>query len=673
MDLKWRQHSPGFNSLADVELLMYRSLLGSNQMVNLPFLRAFLPGFVLSCTAVAQVMTFPTSSDRFGNVTSLDQILTSQLQTNLFMIWSRDPHRTDVQSPSGSVSKLDLKAPGKARREYDQGYRLLMRNDPRGAVEHLAKAVGIYPKFVAAHNALGSAYLNLGENDLANGEFTQAVALDDHLPNSYLNLGCAELALKKYPAAEESLRKASSIAPLDVQLQLALVYAEFVNRDYPAVLATTRQVHGTKHEGAAAVHFFAAGAFEEQGDLSQAQHELETLLQEDPKSASVGQYRQILEQIKTEQARRAEGSRGLAQKVALASPAPAAPSAEEVARHSQFLLQEKREESQIAEAEAEPDPTCSDCATIGTVESSGSDTGSKRSAANLPGPTFRVTVDEVGIFFAATDRGKSVTDLAASDIAIRDDSRPPGAILGFRNESELPLRLGLVVDTSDSVRDRLTFEQGAASKFLQQVVNDKDDLAFVVGVNNSVLLVQDFTSDRTLSAHALSELAPGGGTALWDAVGFAADKLASHPEVQPVARILVVISDGEDNASSITLKEAIARAQRGEVAVYTVSTRDGLREEPGAGLGDHALRTLSELTGGTAFMPGAVRHLGASLADLQQVIRGRYLVSYKPDSFQRDGKYRTIDIVAQKDGRKLTVFARKGYYASAASSDSIDH
>jgi len=84
------------------------------------------------------------------------------------------------------------------------------------------------------------------------------------------------------------------------------------------------------------------------------------------------------------------------------------------------------------------------------------------------------------------------------------------------------------------------------------------------------------------------------------------------------------------------------------------------------------LRTLSELTGGSAFMPGSVRRLDTSLADLQQVIRGRYLVSYKPATFRRDGRYRTINIEAQKDGRKLKVFARKGYYASAAQASPID-
>ncbi|HUD23256.1 MAG TPA: VWA domain-containing protein [Acidobacteriaceae bacterium] len=644
-------------------------------MFGLRLRRALLFSFLLSCDAAAQSLNIPPQSDAYGNMNPVDVMQASQLQFNMFLIDSRDPHRTDLQTPSGSVSKLDLKSPTKARQEYEQGYRLLMGNDPQDAVQHLAKSIALYPNFVAAHNALGSAYLSLGQNQLAHSEFTQAIALDDHLPNSYLNLGCAELALKQYPAAEESLRKASSIAPLDVQLQLALAYGEFVNHDYSAVIATASQVHDQKHEGAAMVHFFAAGAWEEQGNHSEAQHEMETLLQEDPKSASAGQFDQILEQIKAEQVPLSEATPNQPQKVTVASTVPAKSTAEEVARHAQQLLQQKNEESQTSEAEAAAQPVCVDCSATGTVESHRAPISGARlqqSSANDPAATFRVTVDEVTLLFAATDHGKSVTNLAASDVKIRDAAQPAGAILAFRNESQLPLRLGLVVDTSDSVNGRLSFEQAAATKFLQEVVVDKDDLAFVVGVSNSVLLVQDFSADRTLNSHALTQLAPGGGTALWDAVAFAADKLATHPEVQPVARILVVISDGEDNSSSTTLKQAIVRAQLGEVAVYTVSTREGLQEQPGAVVGDHALQTLSELTGGTAFMPGSANHLDTSLADLQQFIRGRYLVSYKPASFQPDGRYRTIDIEAQKDGRKLKIFARKGYYATAAPSASLN-
>ncbi len=536
---------------------------------------------------------------------------------------------------------------------------------------------------MAAHNALGTAYLNQGQSQQARDEFARALALDDHLPNSYLNLGCAQLALQQYAEAETSLKKASSIAPLDLRLLTALTYAEFVNRDYPAVISTAHQVHDGEHEGAAVVHFFAAGALEAQDNLTEAQREMEILLSEDPKSPSSGRFRQILDQMKADQVSRAAAKPSPAYTV---SSSFRGPTAEEIARGAQQVLQNKKEEAQIAEAEAEPGQACTDCRITAPTEPSAGSSSMPRSArltsdepssdqirANISGPTLRVAVDEVAIFFAATDHGRSVTNLASSEIQIHDNSQLPESILSFRNESELPLRLGLIIDTSNSVTDRFRFEQEAATKFLKTVVTDKDDLAFVVGVNNSVLLVQDFTADQTLTARAVGQLAPGGGTALWDAVAFAANKLARHSETQTVARILIVISDGQDNSSKSTLKQAVGRAQQAEVSVYTVSTRERSLQEPSGLIGDHALKTLSELTGGSAFMPGSVHGLNGSLADLQQVIRGRYFVSYKPSSFRLDGRYHAIDIQAEKEGRKLTVYARKGYYASPVQSSPTNH
>ncbi len=278
----------------------------------------------------------------------------------------------------------------------------------------------------------------------------------------------------------------------------------------------------------------------------------------------------------------------------------------------------------------------------------------------------------MAIFFAATDHGSAVTNLTAADVAIRDNNRAPDGIVAFQNEAQLPLRLGLVVDTSNSVTERFHFEQAAAAKFMKAVMNDKDDLAFVVGVNNSVLVVQDFTADQARTEHAIDELAPGGGTSLWDAVGFAAEKLASRAETGAVARMIVVISDGEDNSSAGTLKEAIAKAQAGEVAVYTITTREVADKDASGAVGSRALKTLSSLTGGTAFAPGSVHGLSNSLSELQQVIRARYLVSYRPAEFQTDGGYRAVEIEAKKDGRKLTVYARKGYYASSGQSGSTE-
>ena len=628
---------------------------------------------LVSCAAVAQVMSIPSSG--FGNIGSNGMgtssgsvglgLLSSEMMTNEMygMMVSIQNHGSE-QAASASISKLDLKAPGKARHEYEKGYQLLLRKDWPGALGHLSSAIQSYPEFVAAHNALGTAYLNSGENAKARDEFSKSAALDDHIPNSFLNLGCSQLALKDYVGAEESFRKASAIAPLDLPLLLALTYGEFANKDYAAVISTTHEIHGRRHQGAALVHFFAAGAWEAQNNLTEAQAEIKLLLQEDPKSASAEQFRAILKELKVQEQQRALLKFNPVEKVTYSIGVPIGPSTEIAGRLAQLAFEEQSEKDQIAEAEAEPEAVCRECDATGGSTTSGPPPGVlARRVAGIT--TFRASVDEVSILFAATDHGKSVTDLTASQVDVRDNSESPSAISNFRNESQLPLRLGLVIDTSNSVTDRFHFEQAAAKRFLEKALTGKNDLAFVVGVNNSVLLVQDFTTDQVLTSHAIDQLAPGGGTALWDAVNFASQKLSDRSEIEPVARILVVISDGEDNSSTVTLKEAIQQAQRSEVAIYTICTRDFDNDAPSAKTGESALHTFSDLTGGAAFAPLSVRRLDASLSDLQQVIRSRYLISYKPASFRRDGHYRPINITAEKGGHKLRVYARRGYYASA--------
>jgi Ca-activated chloride channel homolog len=524
-----------------------------------------------------------------------------------------------------------------------------MRREWQAAVDHLGRATSIYPNFVAAHNSLGIAYLNLGQTVQAHDAFARAVSLDDHLPGSYLNLGCAQMQLQRYADAEESLKRASSMAPLDLVLLTALTYAEFKNHNYSAVIASTRRVHRRKHQDFALVHLFAAGAWQAQDHLSEAQDELETLLSEDPKSPLVIPLRRLLEQVKAEQVSRVQARRHPADAThseSSAEPLPKADGAPQAREASERIT----EANEIAARPAVD------------TESSGSP---EPADANVAHQVIRVKVEEVAMLFAVTDHGKSVTNLSPSDIQIRDDGRPPGAILGFHNIAQLPLRLGLVIDMSNSITDRFVFEEAAASKFLETVATDKNDLAFVIGFNCAVLLAQDFTADQTLTSRALTKLAPGGGTALWDAVAFAADKLASHPETEPVARILVVISDGEDNSSSVSLQQAIWAAQRGEVAVYVVSTKEDKKYEFDPLVGTPALKTLSAQTGGTTFTSVSIGDLGRRLAELEQVLRGRYLVYYTPSSSQTDGRFHAVDIKAEKDGHNLKVYARKGYYASA--------
>ena len=190
--------------------------------------------------AAAQLFSVPSQGDKFGGgLTSLSVLQTAKMDSTIFQF--NTPEASPLESPDNSVSQLDLKAPRNARKEYEKGFLQLMRRDLQGAIDHLARATSIYPSFVTAHNALGIAYLNLGQIQQARDEFARAVELDGHLPGAYLNLGCAQLQLQQYPEAIESLKKASSIAPLDLQLLKALTYAEFKNHDYPAVIATARQ------------------------------------------------------------------------------------------------------------------------------------------------------------------------------------------------------------------------------------------------------------------------------------------------------------------------------------------------------------------------------------------------------------------------------------------------
>ena len=584
-------------------------------------------------------------------------------------------HRSQEQVHSNSeatVSKLDLKAPGRARSEYSRGLRFLAKNDFESAVESLQEAISIYPSFVAAHSALGYAYFQLKEYDLARQESAQAVQLDDHLSSSYLNLGRAQVALGEIPAAQASMERASSIAPLDPNLLLALTYTQYLNHDYPSAIKTAHRAHSRSHAGTAIVHYYAAASWQALNNLEETRNELQTFLTEDPNSAFAGAAQRIVEQIRVKEVQ---------------PPAPASetsapvfepPSAVSPSR-SQEILQDFREKQQIAEAESEGS-TCSSCevpdkpgpadAEIANTPTSASGVRYSKSG----GWTFRSAVNEVAVLFSATDHGKSVSDLGPRDVTILDDGKPPAAMLSFHRESDLPLRLGLLIDTSGSITERFSFEQRAAVNFMDQVLTGKDDLAFVAGFSNSVVLAHDFTSDLQQLARGANQLVPVGGTAIWDAVAFAADKLAEKLEGRPVARILVVISDGDDNSSSATLKQAIERAERDEVIVYTVSTRYSEAETHGNDLtGNRAMKVLAKLTGGVAFFPGSAGHLSRSLAELQQVIRSRYLISYRPALFNPDGHYRSTSIVAEKSGRRLRVNARKGYYSDIKSTDGSTH
>ena len=279
-----------------------------------------------------------------------------------------------------------------------------------------------------------------------------------------------------------------------------------------------------------------------------------------------------------------------------------------------------------------------------------------------PLPTIKTIINEVNVVFTVTDKhGRHVTDLKQADFRVIDDNKPPEELRSFKAETNLPLQVGLLIDASNSVRDRFKFEQESAIEFLNQTVRPRFDRAFVVGFDATPEVTQDFTDNTELLAHGVHELRPGGGTALYDAVYFACrDKLLKASKSTPVRRAIILLSDGDDNLSHVTREEAIEMAQRAEAIIYTISTNvSGTK-----GAGDKVLERIADATGGRAFFPFQIRDVVNDFAEIQEELRSQYAVSYKPADFKADGHYRTIEIVAN-DRKNFRVRARRGYYAPA--------
>lgn len=283
-----------------------------------------------------------------------------------------------------------------------------------------------------------------------------------------------------------------------------------------------------------------------------------------------------------------------------------------------------------------------------------------QAAQNSDIPRIRVGINEVNVVFTVTDKhGKLVTDLKQNDFHFVDDNKPAEEIRSFHAETNLPLQVGLLIDASNSVRDRFRFEQEAAIEFLNQTVRRGYDQAMVVGFDVTPEVTQDFTDDSERLDHGIRMLRPGGGTALYDALYYACrDKLLKQTQSGAVRRAIVLLSDGEDNQSHVTREEAIEMAQRANAIVYTISTNvSGTK-----GTGDKVLERIADATGGRAFFPFQIRDVADDFAEIQQELRSQYDVSYKPADFKADGHFRTIEIVAS-DRKNFRVRSRRGYYA----------
>jgi VWFA-related protein len=273
---------------------------------------------------------------------------------------------------------------------------------------------------------------------------------------------------------------------------------------------------------------------------------------------------------------------------------------------------------------------------------------------------IKTQTNEVNVVFTVTDKhGRRITDMKQGDFRVVDDNKPPEFIRSFNAETNLPLQVGLLIDASNSVRDRFKFEQESAIEFLNQTIHPHKDQAFVVGFDVTPEVTQDFTDDSEKLAHGVHELHPGGGTALFDALYFACrDKLLKAPKGETVRRAIILLSDGDDNQSHVTREEAIEMAQRAEAVVYTISTNVSGTKGPG----DKVLDRIADATGGRPFHPFQIRDVANAFAEIQDELRSQYALAYKPANLKADGHYRTIEIVPN-DAKNFRVRARRGWYA----------
>lgn len=273
-------------------------------------------------------------------------------------------------------------------------------------------------------------------------------------------------------------------------------------------------------------------------------------------------------------------------------------------------------------------------------------------------PTVRVRTDEVNVVFTVVDKdGKFVRDLKQDQFRILDNKLSPRQMMNFAAQTDLPLHVGLLIDASNSIRDRFQFEKDAASEFLYEIIRPKADKAFVLAFDEKWDVTQDFTGDVDKLRTGVKVIKAGGGTAMWDSVYFACrDKLMKEPSSGAVRRAIILISDGEDNLSRVYRDEAIDMAQRAEVIIYTISTSLVERHTKG----DDDLRKLADATGGRAFFPVKLDDVVAAFSDVQEELRSQYSISYRPDQFVANGQFRPIQIMA--DSKKYKVRAKKGYY-----------
>ncbi len=274
--------------------------------------------------------------------------------------------------------------------------------------------------------------------------------------------------------------------------------------------------------------------------------------------------------------------------------------------------------------------------------------------------TFSKRVDEVNLILSVTDlKGRFVNDLTPNDLTLLDAHQPPAKWNYFQARTNLPLSVILAIDISSSVRDRLDFEQRAASSFLRRVLRRDDDEAAIIAFGSTVEdKAARMTGDKSSLDKTIRHLRAGGETALYDAIVVASDKLRKARKNAIVRPLIIIISDGVDTASKSNLAEAVEAATRSEAAIFALDATSIYETKP---MGRPILGTLTRETGGFVLPARENSDLRNAFNTIEKILRNQYALGYAPPNLKPNGEFHPIEVSVHKAG--LRVHSRRGYYA----------
>ena len=316
---------------------------------------------------------------------------------------------------------------------------------------------------------------------------------------------------------------------------------------------------------------------------------------------------------------------------------------------------------------------CSLCILVSTASFAGAQGGQEPPPT---GGTLKVTTEVVNVYAVVRQKnGRLIPDLNKDDFLVEEDQTPQ-VIRYFSREADTPLTMGILVDTSPSQSRVLEVEKSEAEAFLRDVMRPKD-LTFVLHFDVEVELLQDFTSDIHRLDKAIEEneingggirTTPGtfpsgdsgGATHLYDAVYLSAHELLKN---EVGRKVLILLTDGEDQGSRVRLEAALEAAQKSDVIIYSIEISDrGFYSRRGMGYGgDSVLRKLGEETGGRVIQANNANDTSLAFQQIANELRTQYLLGYTPTNTKLDGTFRKIEVKVRTGNAKVN--ARRGYYA----------